>query len=268
MDAWKNNLRVVLVESRNSLNIGAAARAMYNFGFADLWCVRPYEPSFRSARSAAGAAAVLQRAHVTDALAEAVSDAELVVACSGLEERKQRHVQRLLPAGGNAIRTHAEDRKAALVFGSEKFGLSNHDLSHCDWVLSVPTDRACPSMNLGQAVAVCCYEIARRAAPQESLRTPASVPAGTRERILSLLMPILQVSGFLQDESLEQRTRKLRRFVSRLRLAPEDGRMFLAILRQIDWKLAHPDMPAPRANPGSGPATEGPASKKVFREER
>ena len=256
MDAWKRNLRVVLVESRNSLNIGAAARAIYNFGFADLWCVRPYEPSFRTARSAAGAGEVLQQAHVTHDLAAAVSEAELVVACSSLDSRKQRHVQRQLPAGGNAIRTHIEDRKAALVFGSEKFGLSNDDLSHCDWVLSVPTDEACPSMNLGQAVAVCCYEIARNAVTQESLKTPASVTAGVRERILSLLLPILQVSGFLHDEGIEERTRKLRRFVSRLRLAPEDGRMLLAILRQIDWKLAHPGTPASEAE-SSSPSAKG-----------
>ena len=255
MDAWKRNLRVVLVESRNSLNIGAAARAIYNFGFADLWCVRPYETSFRTARSAAGAAEVLQQAHVTHDLAAAVSEAELVVACSSLDSRKQRHVQRQLPAGGNAIRTHIEDRKAALVFGSEKFGLSNDDLSHCDWVLSVPTNEACPSMNLGQAVAVCCYEIARNAVTQESLKTPAGVTAGVRERILSLLLPILQVSGFLHDEGIEERTRKLRRFVSRLRLAPEDGRMLMAILRQIDWKLAHPESPASGAESSSPSAT-------------
>ena len=268
MDGWKDNLRVVLVAPRNSLTSGAAARAIYNFGFADLWCVRPYEPSFRSARSSAGAASVLQRAQVAHDLAGAVSDAELVVACTGLESRKQRHVQRQLPAGGNAIRTHIEDRKAALVFGSEKFGLSNDDLSHCDWVLSVPTNEACPSMNLGQAVAVCCYEIARNAVPQESLQTPASVSAGVRERILSLLLPILRVSGFLHDDGVEDRTRKLRRFVSRLRLAPDDGRMLLAILRQIDWKLAHPEPPAKQASAGDVSATGRPASQEVIRERR
>ena len=237
MTPWRDNLRVVLVSSRNSLNMGAVARAMYNFGFSDLWCVRPYAPAFRSARSAAGAATVLARARVVDALAEALADAELVVACSGLEARRQRHVQRVLPAGADAIRTHLETRKAALVFGSEKFGLSNDDLSHCDWVLSIPTSEDCPSMNLGQAAAVCCYEIARNAVPRTSLQTPSGVSAGVRERILGMLVPILRVSGFLHRNGEETQTRKLRRFVSRLRLAPEDARMMQAILRQIHWKL-------------------------------
>ncbi len=245
--AWRDNLRVVLVSSRNSLNIGAAARAMYNFGFSDLWCVRPYEKAFRTARSAAGAAPVLARARVTDDLAEALAEVDLVVASSGLEARKQRHVCRVLPTGADAIRTHLETRKAALVYGSEKFGLSNDDLSHCDWILSIPTSERCPSMNLGQAVAVCCYEIARNAAPRAGLQTPASVTAGVRERILQALLPILHISGFLHDDGVKTQTRKLRRFVGRLRLAPEDGRMIMAILRQIEWKLRH-------AGKGSGPS--------------
>ncbi len=249
MGCWQDNLRVVLVSSRNSLNIGAAARAMFNFGFSDLWCVRPYEPAFRAARSAAGASVVLERAKVTSDLAEALGDAELIVGSTGLETRKQRHVRRELPAGAIPIRTHLETRKAALVFGSEKFGLSNDDLSHCDWVLSVPTSEACPSMNLGQAVAVCCYEIARNVAPQPSLQTPASVSAGVRERILGMLLPILDVAGFLRDDGVEEQTRKLRRFVNRLRLAPEDARMLQAILRQVDWKLRHPDVDSSLGDP-------------------
>lgn len=252
MEPWQENLRIVLVSPRNSLNIGAAARAMYNFGFSDLWCVQPYEPAFRSARSAAGAASVLESARIGSDLGEAVADAELVVASSGLEARKQRHVCRELPAGAIPIRTHLETRKAALVFGSEKFGLSNKDLSYCDWIVSIPTTDDCPSMNLGQAVAVCCYEIARRAAPEARLQTPAGVSAGVRERILGILLPILRISGFLHTDGLETQSRKLRRFVSRLRLAPEDARMLQAILRQIDWKLHHPDGGERPEGPGGG----------------
>ena len=258
MAAWHDNLRIVLVNSRNPLNIGAAARAISNFGFGDIWCVRPYDVAFRSARSAAGAASLLERATVTDNLAEALDNAELVVGCSGLEARRQRHVQRVLPAGADAIRTHLEDRKAALVFGSEKFGLSNDDLSHCDWVLSIPTSETCPSMNLGQAVAICCYEIARNAAARSSLQTPAGVSAGIRERILGMLIPILRVSGFLHDGASETETRKLRRFVGRLRLAPEDARVLQGMLHQIDWRLHHPG--GELSTPEKGGETAAPSS--------
>ena len=256
MTPWQDNLRIVLVSARNSLNIGAAARAMYNFGFADLWCVSPYEAAFRSARSAAGASSVLARARVTDSLAEAVGPAELVVGTTGLEGRRQRHVRRILPVGADAIRTHLGTRKAALVFGSEKFGLSNDDLSHCDWVLSIGTSEECPSMNLGQAVAVCCYEIARNAAPRSQLQTPRGVSAGVRERILEILLPILRLSGFLHPDGAETQTRKLRRFVGRLRLAPEDARMLQAILRQVDWRLNHPGTGDGGSDDAGGPSGE------------
>ncbi len=240
MAAWQDNLRIILVASRNSLNIGAAARAMYNFGFRDLWLVRPYVEAFQDARSAAGAAEVLQQAQVAGDMAAALGGADLVVAGSGLERRKQRHVQRQLPAGAAALRTHLEERKAALVFGSEKSGLTREDLTFCDWVMTIPTRDECPSMNLGQAVAVCCYEIARNAKPAPQLKTPASVSAADRERILQMLLPVLEESGFLHEGGAATQTMTLRRFVNRLRLAPEDARMLQGILRQVDWKLRQP----------------------------
>lgn len=260
MSDWRENLRIVLVAPRNALNMGAAARAMYNFGFTDLWCVRPYEAAFRRARSAAGAASVLSRARVTQDLAEALAEAELVAASTGLETRRQRHVQRVLPAGGAALRAHLRQRKAALLFGSEKSGLSNEDLSHCDWVLTIPTSEACPSMNLGQAVAVCCYEIAREAAPQPRSQPPASVSVGVRDRILDMLLPILETSGFLREQGREIQTRKLRRFVSRLRLAPEDARLMQAILRQVAWKLGQTSRDDDPERLAAGPADESAGS--------
>ena len=95
-------------------------------------------------------------------------------------------------------------------------------------------------MNLGQAVAVCCYEIARHAEPVPHLKTPASVGAADRERILQMLLPVLAESGFLQEDGVETQTQALRRFVNRLRLAPEDARMLQGILRQVDWRLRQP----------------------------
>lgn len=237
---WQNHLRVVLVHARNALNIGAAARAMLNFGFSRLWLVKPYDVAFRAARSAVGAAEVLEKARITTDLSEALGEASLVVATSGVEGRSQHHVQRSLPEGSHAIRTHLESREAALVFGSEKHGLSNHDLSFCDWVVSIPTHENCPSMNLGQAVAVCCYELARHAKPVPALQTPASATAEQRDRILETLLPILEQSGFLRPDGRRPQAEKIRRLVSRLRLAPADARMVQAMIRQVGWKLDHP----------------------------
>ncbi len=235
--AWQGNLRVVLVQSRNSLNIGAAARAMFNFGFSQLWLVDPYDAAFRKARSAVGAGEVLRKARVTSDLAEALGEASLIVGASGVEGRVQRQVRRALPGAGHALRTHLDDRPAALVFGSEKSGLSNEQLGHCDWLLHIPTEDDCPSMNLGQAVALCCYEIARVARAVPRLKTPASISAGERDLILKLLMPLLDQSGFVLPDQGASRLLKVRRWIGRLRLAPTDARFLMGMLRQIGWKL-------------------------------
>ena len=230
----------MLVQPRNSLNIGAAARAMLNFGFSRLWLVKPYDLAFRRARSAVGATEVLQKACVTEDLAEALGEASLVVGTSGVDSRSEHHVQRSLPEGSHAIRTHLGSAEAALVFGSEKHGLSNRELSHCDWVVSIPTHENCPSMNLGQAVAVCCYELARNAKPIPALQTPSSATAEQRDRIVQTLLPILERSGFLKPGAKRSQTEKLRRLIGRMRLAPADARMVQAIIRQLSWKLDHP----------------------------
>ena len=235
--SWQDRLRLVLVSPRNPLNIGAAARAMLNFGFSNLWLVDPYEMAFREARSAMGAAEVLRKARVTSEMGAALGGASLIVGACGTQGRFQTHVRRELPAAGLALRSHLESGQAALLFGSEKFGLSNQDLSYCDWVLTIPTHDDCPSMNLGQAVALCCYEISRVSKPVPELKTPASLSAKQRERIVGMLAPILESSGFILPRTRQSQLRKIRRLVSRLRLAPADGRVFQGMLRQIRWKL-------------------------------
>lgn len=234
---WKKRLRVVLIEPRNALNIGAAARAMLNFGFAEMWLVNPYDDAFRRAKSAMGAADVLRDAHVTADRAEALGDASLVVASSALQGRSTDIVQRELAPGAVALRTQLEDSRAVLMFGPEKTGLSREDLSFADWILTIPTNPDCPSMNLGQAVAVCCYELAQQSRVVPELKTPAAMPAEQRQRLLETLTEVLDDSGFLNDQGQELQTQKLRRWITRLRLAPNDGLLFLGMLRQVQWKL-------------------------------
>ena len=212
---------------------------MLNFGFRELWLVEPWTEAFRKAKSAMGAADVLKQARVTGDLAEALGPSSLVVGTCDMAGRKTDTVRKEATAGAAALRSHLEDRPAALVFGSEKFGLSREDLSHCDWIYTVPTAPECPSMNLGQAVAVCCYEIARRAAPVAALKTPESVSAEVRDRIFETLMPILRESGFVFTDSEEAQARKVRRWITRLRLAPKDALLLQGMLRQIQWKLDH-----------------------------
>jgi TrmH family RNA methyltransferase len=152
---------VVLVSTRNPLNIGAAARAMSNFGVRNLRLVKPFEPGFREARSAVGAAATLQDARIFPSVAEAVADCTLVIGTTGGRDRHLDNSLRRLQDAAPLVAKETARGNVAILFGSEKRGLSNDDLSYCHWTMHIPTAADHVSMNLGQAVAVCLYEITR-----------------------------------------------------------------------------------------------------------
>lgn len=240
-----DRLRVVLVNTRNPLNIGAAARAMSNFGFARLRVVNPFELAFREARSAVGAAPLLARAEEFKSVAEAVADCLLVVGTTALSRRNPEQDVRGLEQSARLIRKRLAAGNVALLFGSEKRGLSNEDLSHCHWLMRIPTREEHRSMNLGQAVAVCLYELAREAKPAAGKEKVSRAAAGDLERLTSLLLELLQASGYLKTASDKAGSRKsaapadekLRRFVRRLNLSADDAQLLLGMLRQMEWKL-------------------------------
>src|SRR5579885_3049776 len=131
-----SRLRVVLVSPRNPLNIGAAARAMSNFGVLKLRLVNPYHVAFREARSAVGAAGLLAAAEEYATVSEAVADCSLVVGTTAVRHRELQHVIRPLADGAKLIRKHLASDLVALLFGSEKYGLSNDDMSHCHYLMN------------------------------------------------------------------------------------------------------------------------------------
>ncbi len=232
-----DRLCVVLVATRNPLNLGAAARAMSNFGFDRLRAVNPYEIAFREARSAVGAEAVLREAEEHKTVAQAVADCSLVVGTTAGVRRDLIQPLRTLQEGAAELRQQLRSGRAALLFGSEKRGLSNQDISHCHWLLRIPTCAEHPSMNLGQAVAVCLYELTREERPMAS--TPALKPAnvGEMERITALLFQALTASGYVKPRTAASTEAKLRHLVRRLQLSAQDAEVWMGMLRQIAWKL-------------------------------
>jgi TrmH family RNA methyltransferase len=235
--------RVVLVRPRNPLNIGAAARAMANFGFRNLMLVAPHPPVWEEVRSAVGAEHVLKSARAVNSLQEAIGDATLVIGTtSGSRRNLDRELIPLadLPAW---LKSQAAGRsRAALLFGSEKTGLSNEALSYCHALVQIPTSARCPSMNLGQAVAVCCYELAR--ARVVSGRPPAarvhlSQPADVHslEHLFERAVRVLDRTGYLKPKARQATLIKLRRVLLDLALTNNDVRILGGVLAQIEWKL-------------------------------
>src|SRR5712691_6296365 len=213
---------------------------MSNFGFRHLRVVNPYEAAFREARSAVGASELLRSAEEYASVGEAVADCGLVVGTTAGRDRELQHPLRRLDEGARIIGKRLASGPVALLFGSEKRGLSNHDLSHCHWLLHVPTHADHISMNLGQAVAVCLYALvhelegagkaakvrterlskksksgAQRARnaklAQEEKTGPAT--AGELERITEVLLEALGASGYLSSTPAASTQEKLRRQV-------------------------------------------------------
>jgi tRNA/rRNA methyltransferase len=230
-------LRVVLVAPRNPLNIGAVARAMSNFGFQALRVVNPYDPSFREARSAVGASEILANAERCDTVAEAVKDCSLVVGTTAVRTRDLQHPVRRPEYGARMIRKRLASENVALLFGSEKFGLSNDALSHCHWLVRIPTGDQNISMNLGQAVAVCLYELIREAKQERSAKQLKLASAQELERVTTLLLEALHTSGFLDRRRVSDSDERIRRLVRRLRVPERDAVIWLGMLRQMLWKM-------------------------------
>ena len=233
-----DRLRIVLVSTRNPLNLGAAARAMSNFGVLHLRVVNPYEPSFREARSAVGPSAdVLARAGTFDSLPDAVADCALVVGTTAIQHRELQHSMHRVDAAAGLIRQQLAQTNVALVFGSEKSGLTNDDLSHCHWLLHIPARGEHLSMNLGQAVAVTLYELVRELKTMPPVESDEPAASAELERVTSVLMEALQHSGYATPATLAATEEKARRMVRRMNLTIRDAEVLLGMLRQMVWKL-------------------------------
>jgi len=225
---------------------------MSNFGIEHLRVVNPFERAFREARSAVGGAEVLARATEFTSVADAVAECTLVVGTTAVRHRDLQHSLRRLEPGARAIRKHLSSSPVAILFGSEKFGLSNEDLSHCHWLLRIPTREEHRSMNLGQAVAVCLYELVRDPHAAVKPEKHTSAAAGDLERLTALLLDALRSSGYLKSVAGDSQKRrsaapteeKIRRLVRRLHLSAVDAELTLGILRQILWKSRQDDKPS------------------------
>ena len=209
---------------------------MSNFGFLQLRLVDAYDVAYREAKSAVNASAVLESSRQFATVADAVADCSLVVGTASRGHRELRHPMKRLEIGAAEIRAAAGP--VALLFGSEKFGLTNEELGHCHWLMRIPTREAHESMNLGQAVAVCLYELIRDA---EEVGHPArALPAARAEdvqRITDRLIEALNLSGYFNQTTSASTAIKIQRLVRRMNLSGKDAEVWLGILRQLLWKL-------------------------------
>jgi tRNA/rRNA methyltransferase len=232
--------------------------------------VNDYRVPLETARSAVGAADLLAAAVEAASVAEAVAGCSLVVGTTAVGERAMEH--RLLglveaaeeirqQLSGSASQEGKEDPagqlresegegdgdgppgSVALLFGSEKTGLTNEALSHCDWLLTVPLYRPESgrhlSMNLGQAVAVCLWELVRGAGAVESrLSDPGPrAKAEEVERVVEMLRMAMRETEYNRRFPASCDENTVRRLVHRMGLGVKDAQAWMGILRQVLWKV-------------------------------
>jgi tRNA/rRNA methyltransferase len=214
---------------------------MHNFGFSDLRLVNDYSLSLERSRSAVDASAILMAAREFSSVAEAVADCSLVVGTTAVGERKREHPLLTLADGSPKMQSVLTSSRVALLFGSEKTGLSNDAMSHCHWLTTIPMHSSPgqrhASMNLGQAAAVCLYELVR-----ESTGEPIDPPqpmalAADLERVTALLSELLSRIGYAHRRAANADPLAVRRMIRRLNLNQPDARRWIGVLRALLWKL-------------------------------
>lgn len=213
---------------------------MANFGLHRLTVVAPYAPHWREARSAVGAPELLTNAREAATLAEAVSACTLVIGTGTLTYRKpEQPVVPLPQLAPHVAATLAHGGRVAIVFGPEKHGLTREDLSFCHVLVEIPTDPRQPSMNLGQAVAVCLYELSSRvnAPPAPAESAASSVSSETLDRLGELIEHTMDAAGYSPASMQAANSHDLRLMLRRLRLSQLDTRRALGFFRRVLHKL-------------------------------
>ncbi|MBQ8844371.1 MAG: RNA methyltransferase [Elusimicrobiaceae bacterium] len=215
-----NKFTIVLVRPRDPNNIGAAARAMANFGLSELRVVEPYLPTWQIAVSAVGAQDILQNAKLFSSLPQALADCHLSIATTALKNRQLNEQIVALPQLSAWLQNYNAE-KIALVFGNEKTGLSNEDIEMCTAAMHIPTTAKQPSVNLAQAVILTCYELARCQA-DTTPKGPKLPTFEQTELVINSLENLMTAAHFKQDFSCQQRQILVRTLFHKTRLSGND----------------------------------------------
>jgi TrmH family RNA methyltransferase len=229
-----NSIRIVLVETSHPGNIGAAARALKNMGLDELVLVRPrYFPHPEATARASGADDLLARTRVETDLAAALNGCGLVVATTSRERDQNFRVLDVRAAAQRLVLESAA-QPVAVVFGSERSGLTNEDLNCAHALLRIPANPVYPSLNLAMAVQIMSYEILRARAfePLEHAQ-PREAPLAPPEELERLYAHLADVLELIDFRDRTQRGTHLMRRIRRLVQRAEPDSNEVNILRGI-----------------------------------
>ena len=232
---------MVLVDPQMGENIGAAARAMWNFGLEHMRLVNPRDgwPNPKATATASGASRVLDGVGVFDKTAEAIGDLDFVFATTARDRDLTKETLTPEQAMQHARKLTATDKRVGVLFGPERAGLENVDVAQANAIVSVPVNPGFASLNLSQCVLLIAYEW-RQQQLEPFTETPAEAYASQAEMdaLYSHFVQRLDTAGFFFPESkAEPMKLNLRNMFSRLPMSSTDVQIFHGILRQfVRWK--------------------------------
>lgn len=262
------HIRIVLVEPAGGLNVGAAARVMANMGLTQLVLVNPHcDPLGEEARQmAVHATALLTNATVVPTLPDALAGCVRAIATTARPRALNTPLELPEVALPWLVSIPEAETITALIFGPEDRGLSNDELKYAQRFVCIPSNPVYPSLNLAQAIALCCYELSRAAYPRAA---PAPLPGpsapsptvsfekleGFFHHLESLLLNI----GYLYSHTAASRMEKFRRLVLRAAPTHQELAMLRGILRQMEWALKQASQSSPVGDnlPSSQDETHG-----------
>ncbi|KFC79514.1 tRNA (cytosine(32)/uridine(32)-2'-O)-methyltransferase TrmJ [Buttiauxella agrestis] len=241
------NVRIVLVETSHTGNMGSVARAMKTMGLTNLWLVNPLvKPDSQAIALAAGASDVIGEAKIVDTLDEALAGCSLVV---GTSARSRTLPWPMLDPRECGLKTisEAQDAPVAIVFGRERVGLTNDELQKCHYHVAIQANPEYSSLNLAMAVQILAYEV-RIAwlATQEEGKEAVVVEDQTQypsaddlERFYVHLEQVLLKTGFIRTSHPGQIMSKLRRLYNRARPETQELNILRGMLSSIDNEKKH-----------------------------
>ena len=236
MRFWKDNISFVLVEPKEGGNIGASARAIKNMGFGRLELVRPEKyPSLEATVFAHGAEDVLGSAPLHPSLKEAIRDKSLIVGTSR-RVGKKRGLTLPLKEGIKRIVKTAQKNKVAILFGTEVKGLSNKETDECAFLMTMPSDKSAPSINLAHAVMLVAYELAYMKLPKGKGTMSPFVTKEEMDFLFKRVHKTLDIIGYYGDTETKT-MRGIKHLIGRAGLTEWEMNLLHGVCSQIEKSI-------------------------------
>lgn len=260
---------VILVEPQMGENIGAAARAMANFGLSDLRLVRPRDgwPNEKAVASASRADHIIAATQVFETLEEAIADLGFLFATTARSRDVTKAVRGPQEAAATLRAQEALGRRPGILFGRERWGLENDEIALCDEILTLPVVPEFASLNIAQAVLVVAYEWRKAGFASEAEALPFGMaersPPATKEELVHFfehLETALEERSFFRPQvKKDNMIRNLRAIFQRVAMTSQEVRTMRGIIATLEGRPSRPSRPkgTPRSRADGAPADAG-----------